>query len=289
MVDCKKVLTKWGFTDVEITEQFNKNSQRKIFKVQADGHKYLLKGIPLSIPERVILGNTLAHEYLGNQKGIAPRIINLQDGSSFMQSEGVWFYLMEFIDGRPMDATVENEYQLGKLVKRLHTYSDYEYRSGMDESKERFYEWFPEKSFKHEFDAILDSLPDFSKYDRCFIHTDLGPHNTMIRTDGTLVLIDLDDAGIGSRYLDLGFAYIMQFVEHTEDMHLNYRFDLAKAFFGGYYGNDEVSRLEYDLLWHGAVYMCISYMQCYGPDAVDSLWKILKFGMEQKEKLWEML
>ena len=33
--------------------------------------------------------------------------------------------------------------------------------------------------------------------------------------------------------------------------------------------------------------MHISYMQSYGPDAVEDLWKILLFGMEQKETLWE--
>jgi len=68
---------------------------------------------------------------------------------------------------------------------------------------------------------------------------------------------------------------------------MNYRFDLAESFLNGYYGREEILREEYDLLWDGAVYMHISYMQCYGPYAVDSLWKILKFGMEQKEVLWE--
>lgn len=35
--------------------------------------------------------------------------------------------------------------------------------------------------------------------------------------------------------------------------------------------------------------MHISYMQVYGPYAVDSLWKILNFGIAQKETLWELL
>lgn len=35
--------------------------------------------------------------------------------------------------------------------------------------------------------------------------------------------------------------------------------------------------------------MHISYMQCFGPYAVDSLWNILKFGMKQKEKLWNYI
>lgn len=286
---CEKAVLNWGFNNIEIVEQFNKDSPRLIFKIRADGCLYILKGISVSKPKSVVLGNTLAHQYLGNRKGIAPRIIELPDGSLFMESDGFRFYITEFITGKPMPATTENEYHLGRLVKQLHTYKDYEYLSGLNEDKQRFYEWFPKKAFKAEFDVILDTLPDFGEYDRCFIHTDLGPHNTIIGPEGKFILIDLDDAGIGSRYLDIGYAFIMQFVEHTEDMQLSYRFDLAKAFIDGYYGNNKIPCLEYDMLWNGAVYMCISYMKSFGHDAVDSLWKILKFGMEQKEKLWKML
>ena len=102
--------------------------------------------------------------------------------------------------------------------------------------------------------------------------------------------IDLDDAGIGSRYLDVGWPFIMQFVDfnhETEEM--NYRFDLAQNFLRGYFGEGKISRKEYDLIFQGAIQMHISYMQVYGPYAVDSLWKILLFGIEQKEQLWKMI
>ncbi|MBO5032364.1 MAG: phosphotransferase [Lachnospiraceae bacterium] len=170
----------------------------------------------------------------------------------------------------------------------LHGFRDYAYFSSINQDKTRFYNWFAERPFKPEFDRILDELPDFSRYEQCFIHSDLGPHNAMRRNTGEVVLIDLDDAGIGSKYLDLGWAFIMQFVDfnhQTEEM--RYRFDLALAFLQGYYGDEVLSQAEYDLIWQGAVYMHISYMQVYGPDAVDSLWKILQYGMDQKRKLWE--
>lgn len=60
-------------------------------------------------------------------------------------------------------------------------------------------------------------------------------------------------------------------------------------FLKGYYGDELISRSDYDLIWQGAVYMHISYMKCYGPDAVKPLWRILKFGMKQKEVLWKRL
>ncbi|MDD4112070.1 MAG: hypothetical protein PHC56_03435 [Herbinix sp.] len=31
------------------------------------------------------------------------------------------------------------------------------------------------------------------------MHTDLGPHNAMMRTNGQVVLIDFDDSGIDSK------------------------------------------------------------------------------------------
>ena len=104
------------------------------------------------------------------------------------------------------------------------------------------------------------------------------------------MLIDLDDAGIGSRFLDLGWPFIMQFVDFNHSTgEMNYRFDLAQSFLRGYFGENELSRKEYDLIFDGAIQMHISYMKSYGPDAVKDLWAILLFGMEQKEPLWEML
>ena len=126
--------------------------------------------------------------------------------------------------------------------------------------------------------------------DQCFVHTDIGPHNTMLRKDGEVVFIDLDDTGIGSRYLDLGWPFIMQFVDYNHDTEeMNYRFDLAQSFLRGYFGENHISREVYDLIFYGAMQMHISYMQSYGPDAVEALWRILLFGMEQKELLWEMI
>lgn len=284
-----KVLPHWQFQSVEILEQLHESSPRLIYKMKADGSLYILKGIPAAKSESTIIGNVKVHRYLGNEKGIAPRIFATKAGSFYVQEGGFWFYLMEYICGTPMENTVEAELMLGKLVRQLHSYQDYDYPTGLMEDKRRFYDWFSEKTFKPEFDAILDGIPDFFAQDRCLIHTDLGPHNVMINEAGKAIFIDLDDAGIGSRYLDAGSALTLRFAEHDDDMNLWYRFDFAKAFLQGYYGETAISRAEYDLLWHGATYMYISYMQCYGPEAVDSLWKILQFGLAQKEKLWEMV
>lgn len=285
----ENVLKHWDFSQIEVMEQFREDSPRLIYKIKAENHFYILKGIPKEKPESVIVGNVTAHQFLGNEKGIAPCVFAMENGDFYVKENGFWFYLLEFIDGQPMESTVENEYLLGRLARRYHAYTEYPYPAGISEDKQRFYEWFADRAFKPAFDRILDGFPDFNRLDRCLIHTDLGPHNVMMTPDNRPVLIDLDDAGLGCRLLDLGYALICQFVEHDDEMNLWYRFDYAKAFLEGYYENDRLTREEYDALWSGAAYMQISYMKCYGDDAVDSLWKILEFGLAQKEALWDAL
>ena len=285
----ESVLSHWNPDNPRIGDQFHVDSRRLIYKVTTASGDYLLKGFPGSTPETVIQGNVQAHLFLGNEHGMAPILYPAKNGDYYVKDQGHWFYLMEFIDGRQMEETPEDEYKLAQATRKMHRLQGYRLKSPMTQSKARYYTWFRNHEFVKEFDEILDALPDFSELDQCFVHTDIGPHNAMLRTSGEVVFIDLDDTGIGSRYLDLGWPFIMQFVDfnhETEEM--TYRFDLAKSFLQGYYGGENIFREEYDLLFWGAEQMHISYMQTYGPYAVDSLWKILRFGMEQKEALWKM-
>ncbi len=288
-IQIRDVLDHWKLSNPRPETQLHENTTRQIFVIRTDSGRYVLKGFPEDIPESTVQSNVQAHLFLGNEKGLAPRIYPARTGEYYVCNQGYRFYLMEYIEGRPMEETPEDEYRIGQAARKLHDLKGYSVKSPETQSKKRFYEWFRDRSFVKEFDAILDELPDFEKLDQCLIHSDLGPHNMMLREDGKAIFIDLDDAGIGSRYLDLGWPFIMQFVDFDHDPEMKYRFDLAESFLKGYYGEEGISREEYDLLFYGAEQMHISYMQSYGPYAVDSLWEILNYGMEQKETLWERI
>ena len=288
-IQIRDVLDHWELSNPRPETQLHENTTRQIFTIQTDSGRFVLKGFPDDIPESTVQSNVRAHLFLGNEKGLAPRIYPARTGEYYVCNQGYRFYLMEYIEGRPMEETPEDAYRIGQAARKLHDLKGYSVKSPETQSKKRFYEWFRDRSFVKEFDAILDELPDFEKLDQCLIHSDLGPHNMMLREDGKAIFIDLDDAGIGSRYLDLGWPFIMQFVDFDHDPEMKYRFDLAESFLKGYYVEEGISREEYDLLFYGAEQMHISYMQSYGPYAVDSLWEILNYGMEQKETLWERI
>lgn len=291
----------WDIPDALLSAIYHEETERRVYRIVSGTKQYILKGIPDTKKEQVIAGNVSMHEFLGNQKEIAPRLLCTVDHKRYLHAGGFYYYMMECIDGRMLCETPEDEYDLGCLARRLHSFGtdrmgDFLPFCALDCSRDRFYSWFADRPWKPAFDALLDGLPDFYTLDQCLVHSDLGPHNAMRRENGKTVLIDLDDSGIGSRHLDLGWAFIMQFVDFNHDTgEMHYRFDLALAFLCGYYlGREEnptlactLTRQEYDLIWHGAVFMHISYMQTYGPYAVDSLWNILQFGIAQKEILWE--
>lgn len=252
----------------------------------------MLRGLSDDIKTETVIGNTKAHMFLGNQIGLAPRLIALPDGRPFLKEGTYYYYLLEYVEGRQLLETIEDEYILGKASRELHTLEGYDHPCSFnsEEQKNVFLGWFSEHEFKKEYDDIINGLPNFSDYDQCFIHTDIGPHNAVLSNEGKVIFIDLDDAGIGSRYIDFGWPFIMQFVDYNKKTQkMRYRFDLAKAFLKGYYGDKNITKEELDMIWNGAVYMQISYMQCFGPEAVIPLWSILKFGMAQKKRLYDML
>ena len=285
--DVRSILQNWGICHADIVENFETHQDKIVCKIKTEIGTIVLKGQPASSKEDFIIGNIKAHEFLGNLHHMAPKILYKPDGTTFLKNENYYFYLMEFVEGRKALETLEDERLLGHASAKLHQLSGYQRKSTYDTKAiiKQAKDWFSEYTWKTEFDEILAALPDFDKYKQCFIHTDIGPHNTIIR-GGSIVFIDLDDAGIGSKHIDIGYPFIAQFVSYnkaTEETH--YKFDAAKAFLEGYNSVCKISRLDYDLIWSGAVLRFISEMQCYGEEAVEPLWHILKFGLQQKDKL----
>ena len=120
--------------------------------------RFFHRGIFIScdLPVNTIISNIQTHLYLGNEKCLAPKLLQAKTGDCYICDQGYRFYLME-------------------------------------------------------------TVPDFAKLDQCYVHTDMGPHNAILDQDGRVIFIDLDDAGIGSRYLILGWPLIMQFVNFDHD------------------------------------------------------------------------
>lgn len=106
---------------------------------------------------------------LVTKKGLAPKLIYLSDGNAYLKEEQYYFYLMEFVSGRQLEETIEDEFLLGQAAAKLHQLTDFNNLCSFnsEQQKKIFHDWFSERSFKTEYDAILDSLPNFNDYEHC--------------------------------------------------------------------------------------------------------------------------
>ena len=283
--EIKDILSFWNIENVKLIQKLGKGTV--VYIVETECGTVVLKEHKISLPETYIVDNIHAHEFLGNKLNIAPQIYYRLDGTTFYKSDTHYYYLMEFIQGTHAQETIYDEWLLGEATAKLHQLTGYHFlcEFNINEQIKTIKTWYGDRKWKSELDILMDSLPDFNLYKQCFIHTDIWPHNAIIRNDA-IVFIDLDGAGIGSKYVDIGYPLIAQFVAYDKKTgETSYKLDVAKAFLEGYCSVSKLTKPEYDLIWHGAVLRHIHEMQCYSEEAVEPLWHILNFGLQQKDNL----
>ncbi len=63
---------------------------------------------------------------------------------------------------------------------------------------------------------------------------------------------------------------------------IKFKQNVAKAFYQGYNSILPIKKEELELIYYGAVFMQLMYMPCFGNDAVEDMWAILKFSIDNK-------
>lgn len=144
----KRVLAHWNITDFSVAERYHEETERILCRIETPQKAYFLRGVPQEKGEETVRGNVLAHSYLGNRHHIAPMIFPTCEGDNYISEGGHLFYLTEYIDGKNLEETEADEYDLGKLTARLHGLKGHTHPTGLNCDKSRFYEWFMEKPFK---------------------------------------------------------------------------------------------------------------------------------------------
>jgi len=275
----------WSFNDLKHIKDYPVWGDRIVSLYHTDQGPYILKGLPLSTEPSLLANNLRAQEALSDHD-LAPEIIKTNQGQLYIKTDHHYLFLMAYLDGENLQANGEDEYKLGQATRRLHSQVVIDHASNLYslDRLNTYKSWFEDQAFKPAYDVILEDLPDFNQTQQAFIHTDIGPHNAKFNSQGQVYFIDLDDAGMGPLYLDLGWPFIMQFVDYNKaNGQMTYQLEAALGFLRGYYMDQAIPEDQYKLIWQGATYMHVSYMKTYGPEAVEALWKILQYGLDQKD------
>lgn len=288
----------WGLSNVVISKILQENGERKVYLVESQEGTFVLKVFNPELTLNEITSYIDVLVFLEKKDlGFLPKIMKLLDGSTFTKIQGRYIYLMEYIEGVKLSENIFDEYALGVKLAKLHQVDGYSQNSGIDvqERVNNMISRFEKFKFKAEYDSIVKSLPDFSKLKQSFIHTDICPKNALKSINGEMFIIDFDDAGIGSTFIDLGYPLITQFVGYedkkdgTGNVEFFYKYELAKAFYDGYFSILQMSNNDKKFIFDGAVFMQLMYMPVYGEEHVPFLWRQLKYAIKNKALLMKVL
>jgi Ser/Thr protein kinase RdoA (MazF antagonist) len=190
----------------------------------------------------------------------SPALLKTRAGQPLLYGDGQSIAMMEYIDGGQPDNSPATWAALGKAVASLNAVTDCPVPYGIPTAGAIAELTAAAQTHSHpkqclDFIAMLSPLLAVPTHG--LVHGEINRANVCQRRDGSLVIIDWDEAGHGPTVLEAGYHLITLFL--TEKLHFQ-RLQ-AQAFYRGYFGERRPDAAEQDLLFRAALLHALRYMQ----------------------------
>jgi len=282
----------WPLSDVGIGD-LQDSQGAAVYRLRTNQGAFMLKVLASSIDAK--RANRYIHvlDFLNKCNFPAPRVLATRDGRFLSNWKGRYIYILLYIEGRTVEESEKEEYELGRVASRLHAITDYPYQTSLV-TKTILLSRLNGSHIKTEYDKLILSLPDFSKDSQVLIHTDLCPSNAIWTQDGTVMLIDFDDAGMGAKSLDIGYPLFTQFIDYEgrlprqapkQGSKLYFKENVARAFYAGYFANTTLNSDEKELIFDGALFRMLEELAYLPSEALDFRWKHIQYALDNKENI----
>ena len=224
--------------------------------VSAEGD-FIIKAADESKDATAVARDTAIFAFLGQHNFPAPTLLPAKDSQPFIKHDGRYWYMLSYVRGTQPERTPENYRKLGELTAQLHNLKGYGIATSFTFAKEMelMRQRAADQHTPEEYLRLVNQLPDLSRYPTSLIHTDIGMNNAIQDNKGDIYLIDWDDAGIGTRILDIGFPLICGFL--SEDLH--FETDNASAFYQGYFAHTALTEEERAHIFDAALFYVLMY------------------------------
>lgn len=190
----------------------------------------------------------------------SPLLLKTRDGQPLLYQEGQSVLILEFIAGGQPDNSPATWQKLGQIAAGLNaiTTCPVPYAiptaGAIAELTAQAHSHPYPKQFL-ELIALLAPLLDLPA--QGLVHGELNRTNVRQRRDGTLVVLDWDEAGHGAPLLDAGYPLLTVFLTET----LHFQRGQAQAFYRGYFGAQTPAPAEQDRLFRAALFHALRYAQ----------------------------
>lgn len=192
---------------------------------------------------------------------------------------------MEYLAGNRPVASPSTWAQLRVIARKLNAHRDYphpyaiETEGALAELREQA------KHHPHSvrFQTLISWLtPLLQAPNDGLVHGEINLPNAAYRSDGTLVLLDWDEAESASTVLELGYPLIVVFL--SEDLQLHQA--PGRAFYQSYYAGTPPADDEKELVFLAALFHGLRYMKFANQQR---RWERICYAVAHKEQLLSLL
>ena len=190
----------------------------------------------------------------------SPLLLKTRDSQSLLYHNGQSVTIFEYIDGGQPDNHPATWQQLGQIAASLNAMPGYPVTYGVPTAGviAELTAQAQSHRYQKQFTELIALLtPLVEQPAQGLIHGELNRANVRQRRDGTLVVLDWDEAGHGAPVLEVGYPLLTVFL--TEALH--FQRAQAQAFYRGYFGEHKPDAAEQDLLFRAALLHALRYAQ----------------------------
>ena len=276
----------WPLTNPTI-ELLKKSGERTVYKVTADEGTFIFKIADPAKSEATVLKDTQILRFFEGVNYPAPRLLLSREDTNYVLHEGKCVYAISYLEGGEPESNKENYAKLGEVTAKLHSLQGYTIPTDFTAEVEipTMLERAKKFNMNEQYTELVKALPDFGQFPKCLIHTDIGSHNSIQLPSEEIVLVDWDDAGIGTRILDLGFPLICDFV--TKD--LKFEKDRAEAFYQAYCSIITLTDEEKAHLFDAGLFYALSYTIFDDSGIVEGQWRKVSWAIEHKDEIMSVV
>lgn len=259
MVTPQFIAKNWPLSDVALGKTFVSYPTRQVVEVFAKQGAFVAKidqqpPIDHTDPPFAVFDflTSLAFPHV-------PALLKTNAGNRHVDLNQSRIVLMEYLAGEQPSTQRATWEELGAIARKLNSFSGYPYPYAIDTSAaigelEAQAEMHPQREQFHGFIAMLAPIVHTTHHG--LIHGEINLANTARRGDGTLVLLDWDEAGHGPTLIEAGYPLIVVFL--TED--LQFQREPANGFYRQYYAGRGLTAQEKDDVFRAALFHALRYM-----------------------------
>lgn len=266
----------WPLTHVSLEEM----DQRAVSTIASREGRFIAKVCDQWRSTQVAEGHALVFDYLQEAGyGHVPALLKTRAGRNYQAIGDHPVYILEYIEGAEPARTPENCRRLGEITAALHTVKGYphSYLFTVADVLPELYDIAETLSFGQEYARLVRALPDFEDLPDALIHGEiLG--NCVQEPGGRIVIIDWDEAGIGTRVLDPGSPLFTAFL--SED--LDWEEECARAYYEGYFSRVQLEKGEIDRIYDAGLFYALRYI-IYGNTG--KRWQRIQYALWNRARL----